>query len=526
VQKSPLLARLALATLISALCTLTSKANDLTVDRRSVTTNDLVTITVSLEGPFASADSVNVPLENLALVGEPWVSSEFSWINGDVVRRKVFRYRARPVGPGPASAGPLILDAEGQRLTLQQVTLQVVPDRTAVTNEPELVLEELIATGRDPFFIIASADKQTVYAGEQVVVTWTLYNAANLQQLQMTSVPKLTDFWSEEIDVRRESPQQELMRGVVLHATPMRKVALFPLRSGRFQIGGITLDATVMRWNRGGPFRMFEGNLAEVSYTSAPLAIDVQPLPPGPPVDAIGELTLEGHAKPQLRNGPVVVEVTLAGRGNVRAATAPRFDAPVAGNVQVESDPVVVTQDEAGVVMSRKWRYLLFPSATGTLTLPPLTMRVFDPSIGQRRELGCRIPPIEATIAEVPAVPREAPSAVRREVARERAVPWVAGGVLALLFVGIAAPRIKRSAVLRRDVREIVAGTPSEIRERVDARIGDPAALLAERSERGDAYRALRSMLAAAEGERDIASNADEEIERRVRELLRLLASS
>jgi len=105
-------------------------------------------------------------------------------------------------------------------------------------------------------------------------------------------------------------------------------------------------------------------------------------------------------------------------------------------------------------------------------------------------------------------------------------VPWVAGGVLALLFVGIAAPRIKRSAVLRRDVREIVAGTPSEIRERVDARIGDPAALLAERSERGDAYRALRSMLAAAEGERDIASNADEEIERRVRELLRLLASS
>src|SRR6185436_3263933 len=56
-------------------------ANDLSIDRQTVTTNDLVTITVSLEGPFAVADSVNVPLENLALVGEPWVSSEFSWIN-------------------------------------------------------------------------------------------------------------------------------------------------------------------------------------------------------------------------------------------------------------------------------------------------------------------------------------------------------------------------------------------------------------------------------------------------------------
>jgi len=94
-----------------------------------------------------------------------------------------------------------------------------------------------------------------------------------------------------------------------------------------------------------------------------------------------------------------------------------------------------------------------------------------------------------------------------------------------MLFVGVAVPRVKKQANLRRDVREIVSGTPSQIRERIDARLDDPAALLAERSERGDAYRALRSLLAAAEGERDIAVDADEEIERRARELLRALQS-
>jgi BatD DUF11 like domain len=500
-------------------------ANDLNVDRRTVTTNDLVTITVSLEGPFAVRDSVSVPLENLTLVGEPWVSSEFSWINGEVVRRKVFRYRARPIAAGPASAGPLTLQAEGQRATLPQMTLQVIPERTSGTNEPELVLDELIATGRDPFFVTARTDKQTVYVGEQIVVTWTLYNAANLQQLQMTSVPKLPDFWAEEIDVRRMSPQQELMRGMVLHRTPMRRVALFPLRTGRFRIGGITLDATVMRFNRSGSFRMFEGNLVEVSTTSAPVAIDVQPIPPGPPVDAVGELTLDGHAKPQLRNGPLVVEVTLAGRGNVRAAPPPRFAQRVPGDVQIESDPVVVEQEEHGITMSRKWRYLIFPSATGTLTLPPLTMRIFDPTLGQRRDLSVVIPPIEATVAEVPSANAEAPAAVQREAVKRRAMPWVTGGILAVLFVAFAGPRVKREALLRRNVREIVAGTPSEIRERIDQRVDDPAALLAEKSERGDAYRALRSMLSAAEGARDIAADADDEIERRVRDVLRALKS-
>jgi hypothetical protein len=41
-----------------------------------------------------------------------------------------------------------------------------------------------------------------------------------------------------------------------------------------------------------------------------------------------------------------------------------------------------------------------------------------------------------------------------------------------------------------------------------------------EQSDRGDAYRALRSLLDAAERDRDIAVDAEDEIARRVREVL------
>ena len=92
------------------------QANEIIVDSRTLSMNDLATITVALEGSFAANDFVEIPLQNLAFVGEPSVASEFAWINGEVVRRKTFRYRVRPVMPGPAQIGPIELRAEDGRL--------------------------------------------------------------------------------------------------------------------------------------------------------------------------------------------------------------------------------------------------------------------------------------------------------------------------------------------------------------------------------------------------------------------------
>jgi hypothetical protein len=64
-----------------------------------------------------------------------------------------------------------------------------------------------------------------------------------------------------------------------------------------------------------------------------------------------------------------------------------------------------------------------------------------------------------------------------------------------------------------------------DVRARIDALLRrDPAVLLAERSERGDAYRALRSLLDAIERDRDIAVDAERELRRRVRDVLTIVA--
>lgn len=496
-------------------------ANELIVDHHRMQANDLLTITLSLEGMFAAVDEVTIPLSNLAIVGEPSVSSEFAWFNGDATRRKVFRYRARPLAPGAARVGPLVLTtSDGQRDTLPAIAIEVLPDRASGSNDAEVVLREMLADGRAPLFVITEMNKQSAYVGEPVTVTWWLYNAAVVQQWQIATVPKLAEFWTEELG-RNETPERVYVGDLMVQRLPIRRVVLFPLQSGALQIGGLTVQASILRRTRTGPFAMFEGDMSEATFTSAPVHLDVKPIPPAPAasgnvpaVDAIGDLALECAPPVQKNGGPVVLRVTLSGLGNLRAATAPRFDTPVAGAVQIEGGEVTVAREEGAFAMSRQWRYLILPTQSGMLEVPPLSMRIFDPAGNQRRDLRCGTAFVNAVAAQTPETPLPPVTAS----ARPLPWPWIIGALALLLAAFIALPRLRRDLTLRREVREITRdASPAEIRARVEARVPVD---LRESSERGDAWRALRSLLDAAERDRDIAINSEQEIARRVRDVL------
>jgi hypothetical protein len=230
----------------------------------------------------------------------------------------------------------------------------------------------------------------------------------------------------------------------------------------------------------------------------------------------VGDLSLICASPVQRNNGPVVVAVTLTGVGNVRAATAPKFAGDVAGRVQVEGGEVTVSREETSFGMARQWRYLIFPATSAPMVIPPLSLRIFDPATAQRRELRCSQSFVNAIMASAPEPPSSAPDAPLRPRARW---PWIVGALLlgAALF---AIPRIRRELAIRREVRELVEdATPAEIRARVEERIRVD---VREQSDRGDAYRALRSLLDAIERDRDIAVDAEEELARRLRELFRI----
>jgi len=497
-------------------------ANEIQVDKRTLSLDDTVTITLTLTDAFAAADNVQLPLQNLVLDGSPSVSSEFSWINGQSSRRKVLRYVAHPRGAGAALIGPVVLHgADGQVETLAPVSIQVLPDLAAGSNDPQRILHELLATGRDPIFIVADADKTSVFTGEQVIVTWTIYNATNVQQHGINEIPKLADFWVEELDVRNETAQQVVIGGLSMQRLVIRRVALFPLRSGTLTVDPISLEAQIMkRTNLGNPFGLFEGSIVDVHRRTSPLTIEARPIPPGPPVAAVGDISLQCSTPVQKNGGPVSMDVVMTGAANLRAVPPPAFSRAVDGNVQTTEGGVSVQRrDEA--VMTRRWRFLIFPATSGMFVIPPLTTNILTPA-GVRRELRCEqralmVHPVDATALQSHAPPAGAP-----EEAARRSLPSIGVVAAILILIAIAWPRVARSRRIRGDTRALVRETPAETKAAVDewlaARGIDPMNILRETSDRGDAYRALRSLLDAAERDRLIAEPDD--VRGRIRDLV------
>jgi hypothetical protein len=500
----------------------TSLANELQVDKRSLQLDDTITITVTVEDSFARIDSLRIPLQNLVIDGGPSVSSEFEWINGRTMRRKVFRYTAHPTASGSALVGPLILrGSDGQVETLAPISIQVLPDAAAGTNDPLKIIHEMLATNREPIFLVAQADKTSVYTGEEVVVTWTLYNGASVQQYAIGEVPKLEDFWTEELHPTGDQPQQVVLGGVVLQRVAVRRAALFPLRSGRLLVGSMGINASMMKRMSGGdPFGLFEGVVVDVHRRSAPLAIDVRPLPPGVAVAAVGDVTLQSGAPRHRNGGPLSMEVTMSGRANLRAATPPQWQTPINGSVQINSGRVMVDRSRVDATMTRNWRYLIFPAHSGAFTVPALAATILTP-MGTRAQLRCEAQTLTVQAASVEDRRPRLSSEARRFDAVSF-LPWAAGALAILLVIVLTIPRVRRSRRLRSEVRLLVQPSPDETRVAVDdhlLRRGiDPIALLQERSDRGDAYRSLRSLLDATQ--RDRFEATPREIADRIRDVL------
>ena len=286
---------------------------------------------------------------------------------------------------GTFTIGPLQLEMGDERYETKPITVEIVRgDSRSQAGQAD----------NPPIFVLARADHERAYVGQQVTVSYDLFYRIQPHNVSFNKLPTFVGFWTEDLFVAQQlDSHQEMRGGVSFNVAPLRRVALFPTGAGTHAVGtlAVSCDIPQKRSRRGGVLDdffagdPFFGRSRSVLLQSEELQIETLPLPEqGRPAEftgAVGRFQLSVEAQPtQVAAGdPVTLRVLVEGEGNMAAVQPLQVDA--AAGVKLY-DPKVEEEERItnGVYGGRRlFEYILIPEQGGTLNIPPLRFAYFDP---------------------------------------------------------------------------------------------------------------------------------------------------
>jgi len=249
-------------------------------------------------------------------------------------------------------------------------------------------------------YVKAFASNSSPLQGEGIVITYKIFTKVPIAQINISKLSSFSGFWSQNLMKENDKLQQttQVIDGEQYVVADIRKIALFPLKSGRLVIDPLELAcvAQVRRQTKtrtGDPFfddffndSFFNSGVANVEKTlkSNPVIISVRPLPEeGKPADfsgAVGNFTLHAEIdKTRLKtNEAVTLKCTISGRGNIQLIDKLNLTFPPDFETY---DPKVISDVQttaSGISGNQVFEYLMIPRKPGKFTIKPVTFSYFD----------------------------------------------------------------------------------------------------------------------------------------------------
>ena len=367
------------------------------VSKSQVGTGEQFEVTFSLNG---NGDDFTPPnFSGFELLSGPNVSSSMTSINGNTTMSNSYSFVLMAVKEGKFTIGPASIMANGRKLSTGAFKMKVVKGQPVPQNNrgSQAAPDNSVAEGNPAdlaknLFIRAVTDKNNVYVGQQLVLSFRLYTRIGIEQSQVDNLPDLNGFWNEDIKSLQQQQVQwriEIYKGVKYNVADIKQTILFPDHAGN-----LTIDPMAMTFLVRQPvpakdiMDQFFGSFKEVKFKvkSDPLVVHVRPLPEnGKPVgfaDAVGNFSIEASIdKTSLKaNDALNYKVKVTGSGNIKllknlnTGFPPDFE---------KYDPKVtdsVSENANGVSGSRIYNYLLIPRHQGDFTIDPLKFSYFNPA--------------------------------------------------------------------------------------------------------------------------------------------------
>lgn len=251
-------------------------------------------------------------------------SSSMQIVNGKISRSQTttYSYYVTALNAGDLSIGEASVTSEGKLIRSKSGTLKVVKaDPKAKANNSYNIAENV--------YVKATANRKSLYQGEQVVVSYKLYSKINLTDINISTIPDLNGFWKEEIETS-STAKLEVIDGVRHNVWEISRFILTPQKSGPLEIDPMKINVIVQvkkKRNRrdpfGDPFGMFNSyqNIEE-EIQSKNIKIKVKDLPKGAPDNfngAVGQFDLKSSTDKNSVNANEAInyKLTLSGNGNI-----------------------------------------------------------------------------------------------------------------------------------------------------------------------------------------------------------------
>lgn len=328
-------------------------------------------------------DNFNPPsFENFTVVGGPSQSINNSWINGKRTFSKTYSYFLAPKKRGNFVISQATIEIKGETYKTLPLKIQVTAavDKPKDPNDPDYIASESI-------HLVAEVSKANPYLNEPIVVSYILYVSPNvgINGSREVDSPRYNDFWSQNIDVRGQRFQPGTYKGEDFRYITIKKVVLYPQKSGKLNIEPLALDITVeVPTNRRD---IFGGRLMKSVHKTVAAGnrtINVKPLPEeGKPLDfsgAVGDFDLKvTTSKNELKATEALqAKVEVSGKGNLKLFKLPKLTLPSSLEVYEPEHKENVSTKLSGMQGSISDTYTVVPSYQGKYPLPSITFSYFD----------------------------------------------------------------------------------------------------------------------------------------------------
>jgi hypothetical protein len=367
------------------------------VDRTTVGLGEQIQLTVTVEGTnIGGAPRPRLPaLADFSQLGSTSSqSTSISLINGRMTQQQTssFIYFLSAKRVGDLTIPPCELDFKGTTYQTQPIAITVTKESQAAPAPPRQQQSPFgfpgraqpRSSGRANVRLTASADRTSIYQGEQVTVTYVLYTQAQIGDLGIKNMPGFTGFWAEKLfDAKELSWRNTTYDGQRYNAATLKQVALFPTQTGELKIDKMTVSGQAVV--SGG---FFFDSAEPFEASSDPITIQAKPLPgTGRPSDfngGVGEFKVTASLSRDSSVGgePLTLAVSISGTGNIGLVGEPKLGALTGVKVLSPETRQNTRTSDGRVAGERTFSYPLIPTADGKFMIPNGSMSFFNPKTG------------------------------------------------------------------------------------------------------------------------------------------------